>query len=455
MVNGSSSIRIDMLQGPLLGKIIRFALPMAASSILQLLFNATDIAVVGHLVGPKALAAVGSNSSVISLLINLFVGVSVGANVVLANYIGGGNRQGIKRAVATAVASALASGVVLLLVGFFAARPILELIDTPADILDQASLYLRIYFLGMPFFIFFNFGASILRSMGDTQRPLYCLLVAGVINVGLNLFFVIVLHLEVAGVAIATVISNMVSALLIWRLLLRERNPFRLSFRRVGFFRIELVKMLRIGVPAGIQAMVFSFANVVIQSCINSFGAYAVAGSAAALNFENLSYLVILAFDAAATTFIGQNMGAGQLSRCRTVYFHTMWLSLVAVVVLNLLFVYQQQFFISIFTTSPLVAHFAYIRFHYVLLLQFMAISYEVSASAMRGMGHSALPAFLSIFGTCVLRLIWVYGYMPTHHSFATLLSIYPISWLFTGILICTAYYVVARKKGVYGSSAR
>ena len=273
------SVRMDMLHGSLLNKILLFALPLAASSILQQLFNSVDIAVVGKFASSQALAAVGSNSSVISLMINLFVGISVGASVVIANYIGQRNERGIKNAIHTVSVITLASGGLLLVVGLLIARPILEMMDTPDDVIELAVLYLRIYFLGMPFFMIYNFGAAILRSMGDTKRPLYCLVVAGVINTALNLFLVIVLRMSVAGVAIGTVIANMVSAGMIVYILRHEKGPFRLEYKEIGVSRIELRKMLQIGIPAGIQGMVFSIANVFIQAAINLYGSDAIAES--------------------------------------------------------------------------------------------------------------------------------------------------------------------------------
>ena len=271
------TVRMDMLHGSLLNKILLFALPLAASSILQQLFNSVDVAVVGKFASSQALAAVGSNASVISLMINLFVGISVGASVVIANYIGQKNQRGIKNAIHTVSVVTLASGVLLLAVGLLIARPILEMMDTPDDVIDLAVLYLRIYFLGMPFFMIYNFGAAILRSMGDTKRPLYCLIIAGLINTALNLLLVIVFKMSVAGVAIGTVVSNMFCAGMIIYILLHEKEPFRLESKHIKISRPELRKMLRIGVPAGVQGMVFSIANIFIQAAINRFGSNAIA----------------------------------------------------------------------------------------------------------------------------------------------------------------------------------
>ena len=286
-----------------------FSLPLAASSILQQLFNSVDVAVVGRFASDQALAAVGSNSSVISLMINLFVGISVGANVVIANYIGQKDERGIKNAIHTVSVIAFTSGCLLLVVGLLIARPILEAMDTPDDVIDLAVLYLRIYFLGMPFFMIYNFGASILRSMGDTKRPLYCLVAAGIINTVL----VIVFKMSVAGVAIRTVVANMFSAGVIIYILRHEQGPFKLDFKHLRINRPELRKVLQIGVPAGIQGMVFSIANIFIQAAVNRFGSAAIAGSAAALTYEYYCYFVVSAFSQAAVTFISQITGPDKL----------------------------------------------------------------------------------------------------------------------------------------------
>ncbi|MCQ2233657.1 MAG: MATE family efflux transporter [Paludibacteraceae bacterium] len=441
---------IDMLNGSLLDKIIMFALPLAASSVLQQLFNSIDMAVVGNYAGKEALAAVGSNSSVISLVVTLFVGVSVGANYVIANYIGCKNRQGIKDAVATIASVSLVSGVLLLFLGIRLARPILEFIDTPTDVIDLSTLYLQLYFAGIPFIMVFNFGSAILRSMGDTKRPLYCLFVSGAINAVLNIILVVCFNMGVAGVGIATLVANAINAVLIVYILQHERNPFRLVFARITFHKKELTKMLQIGIPAGVQGLVFAIANVTIQSSINSFGSSAMSGSAAALNYEHFCYFIIAAFSSAAVTFMGQNIAAGKKERCRRIFFYTMWLCVVSCCFFNVLFTWQESFFIGIFNSDPEVHEFAYVRMEWVLLLQFVASSYEVSSGALRGLGYSSLPAALTVVGTCVLRLCWVYWFIPSHHVFKWLMVVYPISWVVTGVMVLLAYYVVCKRKNIY-----
>ncbi|MCQ2232354.1 MAG: MATE family efflux transporter [Paludibacteraceae bacterium] len=441
------SRRIDMLNGPLLGKIIAFALPVAASSILQQLFNSVDVAVVGKFSSPQALAAVGSNGSLINLMINLFVGISVGANVVISRYIGKQDKAGMKRAISTALAVSVVSGLLLLVIGVSLARVILEAMQTPSDVIDLSVLYLRVYFLGMPAIMLFNFTSAIFRSVGDTKRPLYCLMIGGLVNVVVNLVLVLAFHFDVLGVAIGTVLGNVVAAALVLFLLGNESGSISFRLSKARIFRSELSEMLRIGIPAGVQSMVFSFANVFIQASINGFGAIAVAGSAAALNYEHYCYYIIGAFVAATTTFTGQNHGAGQMDRCRKVFWHAMWLSVVGCGVCNMFFVWQERWAIGLFTSDEAVFEYAFIRMEIILFWQWIACSYEISAASLRGLGYSSLPALLTIFGTCVLRIGWIKFYCPTHPDFSSLMIVYPISWIITGTLVLTANRIVFRRE--------
>lgn len=443
----AKSNEIDMLHGPLFMKILIFSLPLAASSVLQQLFNSVDVAVVGHFASSQALAAVGSNAPVISLMINLFLGISMGSNVIISNHIGQNDKQKIHEAINTVGMVAIVSGILLMIIGVIAAKPILTIMGTPYDVLPLAVTYLRIYFLGIPFFIIFDFGSAILRSLGDTRRPLYILIIAGVINTVFNLIFVLIFHMSVAGVAIATGIANFVSAGLIVWILLNEKKPFRLSLKSIGIEWGELRHMLLIGIPAGVQGMIFSFSNVLVQTAINGHGADAIAGSAAALNFEYFCYFVISAFDGAAITFIGQNYGAGMVDRVKRIYWICMVSSVVCCGVLNGLFVCQSHFFLNFFSMDPSVQSFGKIRMSTVLSCQFIASSYEISASALRGMGKSILPTVLTIFGTCLLRICWVYTVCRIWNSFGTIMLVYPISWLTTGIMVCVAFYITAKKK--------
>lgn len=443
----AKSNEIDMLHGPLFMKILMFSLPLAASSVLQQIFNSVDVAVVGHFASKQALAAVGSNGPVISLLINLFIGVSMGANVIISNHIGQNDADGIRESIRTIEMVSVLSGIILMVIGIATARSILTLMGTPDDVLPMAISYLQIYFLSIPFFLIFNFGAAILRSMGDTRRPLYILVVAGVANAMLNLFFVIVLKMGVEGVAIATGIANAISALLIILLLQKENEPYRIHIKEAKLHWTELRRMLIIGIPAGLQGMVFSISNVLLQSAINSHGADAIAGSAAALNFEYYCYFVICAFNGAAITFIGQNFGAGNKERVKRIFWICMGMSLLCCGALNGIFTWQHKFFLSFFSNDANVQVYGKIRMEIVLACQFIASSYEISASALRGMGKSMQPTILTVFGTCLLRIIWVYAVCPVWTSFNTIMLVYPVSWVATGTMVSLAFYLTARKQ--------
>ena len=440
------SNRMDMLHGSILDKILLFALPLAASTILQELFNSVDVAVVGKFASSEALAAVGSNSSVIALMINLFVGISVGANVVIANYIGKRQEDKVKDTVHTVMFVALISGIFLLVLGVTIAKPVLKMMGTPSDVIDLAIIYLRIYFLGMPFIMLYNFGSAVLRSIGDTRRPLYCLIIAGIVNTCLNLLFVIVFKLSVAGVAIATVVSNMVSSGMVIYFLTHEKEPIHLSWTELEIVKPELIKVLRIGVPAGLQSMVFSISNVCIQTAINGFGSYAVAGSTAALNYEYFTYFVINAFGQAAVTFTSQNYGAGETQRCKKVFRLSMASGLIRCGVMSTIFVIWHKFFINIYTSDSAVVEYASTRMLHVLFLEFMTGSYEISGAALRGLGYSMTPAILTVFGTCVLRIVWLYTVFEKFKSFDVLMNVYPISWIITGIAVWGTYIVIRKR---------
>lgn len=435
-----------MTHGTLWNKILMFALPLAASSILQQLFNSVDTAVVGRFASSQALAAVGSNSSLISLLINLFIGISLGSNVVIAHYIGQKAEQNIEAAIHTAIVVAIASGFFVMILGQFIARPVLLLMGTPEDVIDLAVLYLRIYLLGMPFIMLYDFGSSILRSTGDSKRPLYSLIVAGIINTALNLVLVIGFRLSVAGVAIATVISNMVSSGIVMYVLLHEAEPIRLNLRKLTIAPRELKKILAIGIPAGLQGMMFSIANVCIQSTINSFGSDAIAGSAAALNFEFFAYFLVNAFAQATVTFTSQNYGAGEYERCRKIFRIAMVFSLVSCGLLSGVFVLGRGFFLRLYSTDPGVLVYANQRILIATTLELLTSIYEISAGAMRGLGHSLTPAIITFLGSCVLRLIWIATACRMVHEFWMLMIIYPISWVVTGIAMMIAYYFVKKK---------
>lgn len=437
---------MDMIHGSLWNKILLFALPLAASSILQQLFNSVDTAVVGRFASSQALAAVGSNSSLISLMINLFLGVSLGSNVVIAHYIGQGSGKNIKAAVHTAMLVAALCGFFVLLFGQVIARPVLLLMGTPEDVIDLAVLYLRIYLLGMPCIMLYDFGASILRSTGDSKRPLYALIAAGIINTILNLILVIGFGMGVSGVAIATVISNMVSSGIVLHILLHEQEPIRVELKQLSIVPKELKKILVIGIPAGLQGMMFSIANVCIQSAINSFGSNAIAGSAAALNFEFFAYFIVNAFAQTTVTFTSQNYGAGEVGRCKKIFCLNMVFSLIFCGMLSAVFVLGRGFFLRLYTTDEAVLVFATQRLLIATTLELLTSTYEISAGAMRGLGHSLLPAIITCVGSCLLRLVWIATACRLVHDFDLLMIIYPISWVITGTAMLTAYFCIRKK---------
>lgn len=441
----STTLKMDMLSGGIFKKMIIFALPLIASGALQQSFNSVDVAVVGKFDSDQALAAVGSNGMIISLLVNLFIGVSVGANVIIANYIGRDNEQGIRRTVSTVGVLAIISGVALAIIGNLAARPILQWMDTPADVIDPATVYLRIIFSGMPFMMAYNFGSAILRSMGDTRRPFYILIVGGAVNALLDLVFVLYLDMGVAGVATATVIANGVNAAIMVRLLMKEADPFGIVPKKLKIHRQELIKVLKIGIPAGLQGMIFSIANVFIQSAVNRFGSDVVAGNGAAINFEYYCYFVISAFAQAAVAFTSQNYGAGKYDRCRRIFLQSMALSVICCGILNVIIYVMRADMSGIFTNSATVVGYASVRISVVLLFQFVASSYEVSGACLRGLGYSMTPTVITIFGTCLFRLLWIYAINPWD-DYLGLLLVYPISWIITGAVVVGAYTVISRK---------
>ncbi len=443
----NKSNSIDMLSGSLLDKIMIFALPFAASSVLQQIFNSADVAIVGRFSGSEALAAVGNNAPIINLIINIFIGMSLGANVVVATLIGQNRKDEIKTAVHTIILVAIISGFFLAIIGPFISVPILKAIGTPQKVLVLTSLYLKIYFLGMPAIMFYNFGSAILRSKGDSKRPLYSLFLAGILNVILNIVFVVSFNMGVAGVAIATVISNYLSAFLILFFLFREEEPFRLDIKKLKVNKSHLFKIIKIGVPAGVQGMVFSFSNICIQGGINLFGSIAMAGSAAALNFEYFSYFIVNAFAQAATTFTSQNYGAQKFGRCKKIYKLSMMCSVLIAGSMCFVFVFFRNYFIRIYTIEEPVIYFALIRLIHVETLEFLTSSYEITAGVLRGIGYSMLPSIITLLGSCLLRLVWLATVFKKWTSFETIMDVYPISWILTGTAMITAYLIIQKKK--------
>ena len=441
-----AGFEIDMTNGPLLGKIVRFAIPLALSGILQLLFNAADIVVVGQFVGPTALAAVGSTSAVINLIVNLFMGFSVGANVLAAQYYGAGKNKDLSETVHTAVLSSLAFGVALIFAGVALSRPMLELMGTPADVLDQAVLYMRIYFVGMPVMMLYNFGAAILRAVGDTQRPLYFLLLAGVINVILNLVFVIVFHMGVEGVAIPTVISQCVSAGLVFWCLTKVEGPYRLYPKHLTIKKDKLLGMVKIGLPAGIQGCSFSISNVLIQSSINSFGSIAMAGNTAGSNIEGFISTAQDAFTQAAISFTGQNLGAGKLKRVDRVLLLCMLLAPGVGLVLSILAVLFGSPLLGIYSSDPEVIQYGMLRLTTVSLLQPLGALMGVTASVLRGMGYSTIPMIVTMSSVCGFRVIWIFTVFQAFPTLQVLYLSYPITWGLAALFNFIFYFVVRKR---------
>lgn len=448
----SVSEKIDMINGSLMDKILFMAIPIALSSILQQLFNSVDVAVVGRFASDKAAAtaAVGCNGPIINLIINLFIGISVGANVVIASHVGRGEKENANKAVHTSMIIAAVSGFILIFAGLITARPMHMWMNTPEEVMDYAVQYLCIYSLGMPFIMLYNFGAAALRAIGDTRRPLYCLIVSGVINAILNMFLVIVFHLDVAGVAIATVISNVISSGMVIFFLLHEKSEIGLDLKKLTADREDIKKILRLGLPTGIQFTIFSISNICIQAALNGFGTDAVAGSAVSLNYEDFVYFGIAAVNQAVVTFTSQNYAAGRYERCRKIFTYGLVESVAICVLMSAVFLMWSDFFISIFTVEPEVAYYASLRLKLILMFNFIECSYEISVAALRGMGYSLVPAVLTVFGTCILRLIWVFTLCRVFHSFTLLIAVYPISWLVTGVAVTAAYFIIRKK--AYGT---
>ena len=437
---------MKMTEGSLADKIFFFALPLAASSILQQLFNSADVAVVGNFAGSNALGAVGANGSVINLLVNTFVGISIGSNVVIATLIGQNKEKKAKQAVHTSMLFAVILGVILMAFGLLIAPQLLRLMATPSNILSLAVLYLRIYFLGVPFIVLYNFEAAILRSRGETRLPLIALSIAGVINVILNLVFVVGLGMSVDGVAYATVISNIFSSLFLLIYLTHDTTITHFTFKQCHIHKDLLLHILKIGIPSGMQGALFSISNVIIQSQLNQFGSYAIAGSAAALNFEILSYYFFEGFGQAAITFVGQNYGAGKMDRCHQVLKYCWMEASVVTIVSTILFVAFARPLASIFSSDPHVLDYAVRRMYILITFEILNMSIEILSGAMRGFGYAIVPTLVAVFGICVSRIIWVFTIAKMIHSYEVLLYCYPISWVLTSIASLIAYKYLTRK---------
>ncbi len=443
----SRSYEMDMCNGPLLGKILIYALPLMISGILQLTFNAVDLIVVGRFAGSGALSSVGSTSSLINLMLNLFIGLSVGTNVLVAHYYGAGEKQNLSDTVHTSVTISVVAGFLLIFVGYFLARPMLVLMGTPEDILDGAVLYIRIYFAGMPVIMFYNFGSAILRAIGDTKRPLYFLCTAGVINIILNLIFVCIFQMGVAGVALGTVLSQIVSAALLAHALLTMDGDCRVELRKLKIAPDKLFRIARIGLPAGLQGCLFSLSNVLIQSSINSFGSTVVAGNTAAANLEGIVYCGMNSVYQTALSFVGQNYGAGKIERIRKIAL----ICLGVVTVIGLVLGGTVSFFgdtlLRLYGTNDEETAYGLIRLHYICRVYFLCGIMDVFVGLMRGMGYSFTPMIVSLTGACLLRIIWIVTVFQFFGTLESLYLSYAVTWIVTASVHCICFVHAYRKK--------
>ncbi len=443
------SSRTDMLHGPMFKKILLFALPLALTGILQQLFNSADMAVVFWFEGSVAQSAVNSNGALVNLIINLFTGLSVGVTVLVAEHVGKNDTDDLHSITLTSLVIAVICGVIILAIGIGVSEPLLKLMDTPAESLELATQYLRIYFIGMPFLMIYDFGAAMLRGVGDTKKALYILIATGVLNVGLNCLFVGAANMSVAGVATATVIANFVSAVMIVIFIERD-GMFKLK-RGASRVRWDYIKRtVIIGIPAGLQGVVFSIANVLIQSGINGFGAQAVAGNGDAVNFEYYVYYFVSAFAQTTVTFFGQNYSAHEFERCKKIFKINMLSGFVVSTVLCLVFVLGGDLFIRIYTSDEVAIEYALMRMLCVVSGSMLPCMYEIAGGALRGMGHSMLPAVFTVIGSCIMRIIWIYTVFAAYGQYWLLLIVYPISWLITGVAMLISYYVITYKAGFY-----
>lgn len=439
---------MDMCSGSILKKMLMFTLPLMLSSILQLLFNAADIVVVGRFAGDNSLAAVGSTTALINLLTNLFVGLSIGANVTAARNYGGKREAALSRTVHTAVTISIISGVILTVIGVVGTREMLRLMSTPDEIIDLAADYLRIYFAGITATTIYNFGSALLRAIGDTKRPLYYLLAAGAVNVVLNLLFVIVFKMDVSGVALATIISESLSAFLVIRCLMRETGAIKLELKKLRVHKAELISIIRIGLPAGFQGIVFALSNVVIQSSVNLFGNIVVAGNSAAANIEGFVYMAMNSFYQATLSFMSQNFGAGEYKRLNKILAcGELCVVAVGLVLGNAAVLFGNQL-LSIYSDSPEVIAAGMVRLHYISKVYFLCGIMDVLVGALRGIGYSVLPMVVSLLGACGLRLLWIATVfqIPEFHKVEVVYLSYAITWIITaGVhFLC---YVIVRKK--------
>lgn len=442
--------KLDMLNGSIWNKLPVFALPIAATGILEQLFNASDIAIVGNFAQTDktaAVAAVGANSPIIGLILNLFIGIALGANVVIANAIGRDDKQTVQKAVHTSMVVSVIGGVLVAIIGELIAEPLLTVLNVPDDVLELALLYLRIYFLGMPVILLYNFEAAIFRSIGETKMPLIALTLSGILNVLLNLFFVIVLKMSVNGVATATVLANIVSAGILYIKLVKSDKYIKVEFKKLRIDGKVFAKIMQIGLPAGIQSAVFAVANIVIQGAINSLGTVVIAASSAAFNIEIIAYNVMNSFSQACTTFVGQNFGANKIDRCKKTLFLCLIEDAIASGTAILIVLITGKFLLSIFNNNPEVIEIGYTRLVIIFIAYIFSMLYEVMSGYLRGFGFSLVPAILTTVGVCVLRIIWINTVFPANRTFVTIMTAYPVSLATTALLIFIALIIYRPSK--------
>ena len=445
----TKSYQINMTEGSIVKKLLQFSVPLIFSSLLQILFNTADVIVVGRFAGDNSLGAVGSTGSLINLMVNLFVGLSVGTTVVAANFFGAEKKSELKETVHTAILLSLISGIILTIFGVIGAKQILQWMQSPKEILDLATQYLQIYFGGIISTMIYNFGSALLRAKGDTKRPLYILFFAGIINVILNLIFVILFKMDVAGVALATVISQTISAFLVIRCLLKETEEFKLDLKQLKINPQILIRIIKIGVPAGLQGIIFSLSNVIIQSSINSFGAIVIAGNSAALNIENFIFTGMNGFSQGTLTFISQNFGAKKYQRInKTIIVAIFCVFLVGFVFGNLTVIFGRKL-LSFFTTSPEVIESGISRLKIICATYALCGMMDVMGNAIRGIGHSVLPMIITLLGACGIRLLWISTIflIPKFHSCTTIFVSYPISWTVTFIAHIICFFIIRKKE--------
>ena len=439
----ASKYSLDMTKGPFLKKILRFSLPLVLTGLLQMIYNTADVIVVGRFAGGTALAAVGATGSLVNLILNIFLGLSMGSGVMTAKYIGAKDEDSVKRCVHSAMLLSILSGIFVAIFGFVFSEQLLIIMDSPADVLPLSKLYLQIFFLGAPAGMVFNFGASIVRATGDTKKPLMILSMSGIVNIVLNLILVINFHMSVAGVAFATIVSQYISATVIVIVLLKMQNACKLDPKKLRFHKEELKRILYVGIPAGIQNSLFSVSNVIIQTTVNSFGSVAMAGIAAGSNIDSLIYTCTNAISQTTMTFSSQNYGAKKYENFNKIYFRCVLLTIVIGGGMGALGVVFKDFLVGIFSTDPAVIKIGAERLTLILPFYFFCSLMDVGAGQLRGMGKSFLPMIVSLLGGCGLRLLWIFVFFPKNPTLIYLYYAYPISWTITFIVLFVCYFII------------